>query len=198
MARTKIDILTPISHGKDFSTTEQFVSGTLVVVVNGVVNNSGTDFVEYGTKDGFKLNYYLPGNINPATDNLIAIYNIPDRTGSTIQETLRKINEETRFQFITRSSSDVRITIYNNTGNTKLVDSVSMTEKETNTGVYEYSFTPTSMGTYTAVMKDLQENNMQVTEIIVLEANLQDVYDTVTEIRNTQILGKPRILLGDE
>lgn len=198
MARTKIDILTPIPKGRDFNTTETFISGTLVVIYNGVVHNVASDFTEYGTFDGFKLNFYLPSDASPITDNFLAIYSIPDRTGVALQETLRKINEETRFQFITRSGlTDVRITIFENVGNTKLVDSVLMTEKETNSGVYEYSFIPTAVGEYTAVMKDNQDNNMQVTEIIVLEGNLQDVFDIVNDIRNIQVLGTPKIIIGD-
>ena len=197
MARTKIDILTPVPHGRDFNTSEAFIPSTLLVVYNGNILNSPMDFTEYGSNNGFRLNFKLPGTTSTTTDNLFAIYQILDRSGIVLQETLRKVNEETRFQFMTSPGlTDVKITIYNNSGNTKVVDNVSMLEKE-NTGVYEYNFIPTSVGVYTAIMKDTSDNNMQVTEIIALEANLDDIFQLVTDIHNKQVLGKPKIILGD-
>lgn len=197
MARTKIDILTPIGGAKDFNTTEVYIPATLMVVWNGQVLNTASDFMEYGTSDGFKLNFTLPSNVSAVNDNLIAIYSLQDQTGLTVQETIRKINEETRFQMIARTGLlNVKITIYNNTGNIKLVDNVVMTEKDSQ-GVYEYNFTPTAVGTYTAIMRDETDFNMQVTEIIIVDGDLQDIFDKVCEIRNTQVLGKPKIILGD-
>ena len=197
MAKTKIDILTPVARATDFNTTESFIPATLMVMFNGQVWTSPRDFTEYGTNDGFKLNFKLPGNADSNNDSLVAIYQVQDQQGLTLQETLRKVNEETRFQFISRPGlTDVKITIYNNTGNTKVVDNVTMTEKDSS-GVYEYNFTPTAVGAYTAIIKESTDYNIQVTEIIVIEANLQDIFDIVTEIRTTQVLGTPKIIIGD-
>jgi len=198
MARTKIDILTPVPHGRDFNTTQVFLPSTLLVIWNGQVLNSPDDFAEYGTNDGFRLTFQLPGNTPTDSDTFMAVYQILDQTGLTIQETVRKVNTETRFQFIAKPglTGDPRITIYNNTGNVKLVDDVVMTEKD-GQGVYEYNFTPTQIGAYTAIMKESVENNIQVTEIIVADGDIQSIYEKILEIRETQVLGTPKIIMGD-
>jgi hypothetical protein len=198
MARSKIDILTPIPHSREFTTTERFLPSTLLVIWNGQVLSAPDDFIEYDDHDGFRLSFKLPGNVNTTTDTLIAVYQILDQKGLTIQETIRKVNTEIRFQFIAKPglTGDPRIIVYNNSGNVKLVDNVVMTEKD-NQGVYEYSFTPTQLGTYTAIMKESAEYNIQVTEIIVADGDIQSIYEKILEIRQTQVLGTPRIIMGD-
>jgi hypothetical protein len=131
MAKTKIDILTPIARATDFNTTVAFIPATLMVMFNGQIWTSPRDFTEYGTNNGFKLNFKLPGNASSDNDNLVAIYQVQDQQGLTLQETLRKVNEETRFQFLTRPGlTDVKITIYDNVGNIKVIDNATMTEKD--------------------------------------------------------------------
>jgi hypothetical protein len=202
MAKTKIDILTPVPRGRDFSTTEVFIPSTLILIWNGQVLNSPKDFAETqdisGNYNGFRLSFYLPGNAGHTFDSLSAIYQTLDQSGLTLQETLRKVNTEMRFQFIAKPglTTDPRITIYNNTGNVKLVDNIVMTEKD-NKGVYEYNFTPTTLGTYTAVMKESSDNHIQVTEIMVADGDIQAIYEKILEIRQTQVLGTPKIIMGD-
>ena len=114
---------------------------------------------------------------------VLAVYQILDQTGLTVQETLRKVDTEVMFQFIAKPglTNDPRITIYQNDGTVKLVDNVVMTEKN-NEGVYESSFTPTELGFYTAVMRESAENNIQVTEIVVADGDIQSIYEKIIEM----------------
>jgi hypothetical protein len=198
VARTKIDILIPIPHTREFSTTETFVPGTLLVMWNGQVLNSPDDFTEYTSNDGFRLGFQMPGNVSQPSDTLMAVYQILDQTGLTVQETLRKVNTEVMFQFIAKPglTGNPRITIYNNNGTIKLVDNVVMTEKD-NQGVYEYGFTPTQLGFYTAVMRETTEHSIQVTEIVVADGDIQSIYEKICEIRDGQVLGLPKLIMGD-
>jgi len=199
MARTKIDILTPIPHVEEYNTSKVFIPATLLVIWNGQVLSGPSDIVEYGTYDGFSIvGFQMPGNVPQPSDTFMAMYQVLDQTGLTIQETLRKVNTEVRFQFIANPglTGDPRITIYNNNGTVKLVDNVVMAEKD-NQGVYEYNFTPTQVGFYTAVMKESTENSIQVTEIVVADGDIQSIYEKICEIRDGQVLGLPKLIMGD-
>ncbi len=52
-------------------------------------------------------------------------------------------------------------------------------------------------GIYTAVMKESTDNSIQVTEIVVADGDIQSIFEKICEIRDTQVLGTPKIVMGD-
>jgi len=178
-------ILTGINGvNKNFNTSKPYKVGTLNIAQNGQELLVGFDFQETGGT-GFKT-------LNPpfSSDFLLAEYEIDVVSGFVTQETTWKINTPFYFKHMADVGLAVSIRVFDSSTGSEILGFNPMIEEQP--GVYKFTYTPTALGEFYAVMQDAANLTTTVHELHVQELDLNDIKDQLDQIQAGNI-GKPRI-----